>query len=107
MPGSPAAFEYGQSLGRVTAVHGSVVDLTFAAGKLPAIVEAFEKAKKASSKAEIVALTNDCDLPREAIPSQWLNEAEVWDALLQRMPPTALVWSHAWRPPLSARSFQP
>ena len=62
-----------------------------AAGKLPAIVEAFEKAKKASSKAEIVTLINDCDLPREAIPTQWLNEVEVWDALLQRMPLTALV----------------
>ena len=62
-----------------------------AAGKLPAIVEAFQKAKKASSKAEIVALINDCDLPREAIPTQWLNEIKVWDALLQRMPLTALV----------------
>ena len=47
-----------------------------AAGKLPQIVEAFEKAKKASSKAEIVALINDCDLPREAIPTPWLNEVE-------------------------------
>ena len=56
-----------------------------AAGKLPAVVEAFEKAKKASSKVEIVALINDCDLPREAIPTQWRNELEVWDALLQRV----------------------
>jgi 60 kDa SS-A/Ro ribonucleoprotein len=61
------------------------------AGKLPEIVDAFEKAKKASSKAEIVGLIHDHDLPREAIPTQWLNEAEVWDALLQRMPVTALV----------------
>ena len=60
-------------------------------GKLPDIVEAFEKAKKASSRGEIVALINDFDLPREAIPTQWLNELEVWDALLQRMPLTALV----------------
>lgn len=60
-------------------------------GKLPEIVEAFEKAKKASSKGEIVGLINDFDLPREAIPTQWLNELEVWDALLQRMPLTALV----------------
>ena len=29
-----------------------------AAGKLPAIVEAFEKAKKAASKAEIMKLTS-------------------------------------------------
>ena len=61
------------------------------AGKLPQIVEAFEKAKKASSKGEIVGLINDFDLPREAIPTQWLNEVAVWDALLQRMPITALV----------------
>jgi hypothetical protein len=59
--------------------------------KLPEIIEAFEKAKKTSSKAEIVGLINDFDLPREAIPTQWLNELEVWDALLQRMPLTALV----------------
>ncbi len=62
-----------------------------AAGKLPAIVEAFEKAKKSSSRAEIVRLINDHDLPREAIPTQWLNEVVVWDALLQRMPLTAMV----------------
>ena len=61
------------------------------AGKLPQIVEAFEKAKKASSKAEIVDLINEFDLPREAIPTQWLNEVAVWDVLLQRMPITALV----------------
>ena len=36
-------------------------------------------------------MINDCDLPREAIPTQWLDEVEVWDALLQRMPLTALV----------------
>ena len=60
-------------------------------GKLPLIVDAFEKAKTASSKAEIVALINDFDLPREAIPTQWLNEVAGWDALLKRMPITALV----------------
>lgn len=61
------------------------------AGKLPEIIEAFEKAKMASTKGEIVRLINDFDLPREAVPTQWLNELEVWDALLQRMPLTALV----------------
>src|SRR5207249_3122977 len=59
--------------------------------KLPEIVEAFEKAKKASSKGEIVSLINDFDLPRETIPTQWLSEVAVWDALLQRMPITALL----------------
>jgi len=73
-------------------VNGADRVATYApAGRLPEIIEAFEKAKKASSKAEIVGLINDFDLPREAIPTQWLNELEVWDALLQRMPLTALV----------------
>ncbi len=62
-----------------------------AAGKLPTIIEAFEQTKKASNKAEIIKLITDHDLPREAIPTQWLNEVEVWDALLPRMPMTAMI----------------
>jgi hypothetical protein len=65
------------------------------AGELPEIIGAFEKAKKASSKAEMVDLINDFDLPPEAIPTRWLNELGIWDALLQRMPLTAWVCSHA------------
>ena len=52
-----------------------------AVGELPALIHAFEQAKKASSKAEIVKLITEHDLPREAIPTQWLDELEVWDAL--------------------------
>lgn len=44
-----------------------------AVGALPKLIEAFEKAKKASSKDEIVKLITGHDLPREAIPTQWLN----------------------------------
>jgi hypothetical protein len=40
-------------------------------------------------------LINDFDLPREAIPTQWLNEVAVWDALLQCMPITGLVRKHS------------
>ena len=36
-------------------------------------------------------LIDEFDLPREAIPTQWLNEAKVWEALLARMPMTATV----------------
>ena len=61
------------------------------AGKLPEIVEAFEKAKKASSKAEIVRLFNEFDLPREAVPAHWLNGLKARDALLPRIPVTAPV----------------
>jgi 60 kDa SS-A/Ro ribonucleoprotein len=62
-----------------------------AVGELPALITAFEQAKKASSKAEIVKLITEHDLPREAIPTPWLNEREVWDALLPHMPMTALI----------------
>jgi hypothetical protein len=31
------------------------------------------------------------DLPREAIPTQWFDEPLVWEALLQRMPLTAMI----------------
>src|SRR5213594_3413870 len=62
-----------------------------AVGELPKLIDAFEKAKKASSKDEIVKLITEHDLPREAIPTQWLNDVAVWDALLQRMPMTAII----------------
>lgn len=60
-------------------------------GPLPQLIEAFERAKRASNKDEIVKLITDFDLPREAIPTQWLNEVAVWDALLQRMTMTAMI----------------
>ena len=62
-----------------------------AAGALPPLITAFEQAKKASTKAEIVKLITEHDLPREAVPTQWLNEPEVWDALLAHMPMTAMI----------------
>jgi 60 kDa SS-A/Ro ribonucleoprotein len=62
-----------------------------AVGALPKPIEAFELAKRASNAGEIVKLINEFDLPREAIPTQWLIEVVVWDALLERMPMTAMV----------------
>jgi 60 kDa SS-A/Ro ribonucleoprotein len=54
-------------------------------------VWAFERAKRASTCDEIVALIRAYNLPREAIPTQFLNEAAVWEALLESMPMTALI----------------
>ena len=62
-----------------------------AVGELPALLSAFEQTEKASNKQEVIKLISDQDLPREAIPTQWLDEPEVWDALLQRMPLTAMI----------------
>ncbi len=62
-----------------------------AVGAPPKLIEAFEQAKRASRAGEIVQLITEFDLPREAVPTKWLNEAVVWEALLERMPMTAMV----------------
>jgi 60 kDa SS-A/Ro ribonucleoprotein len=51
---------------------------------------AFERAKRAS-KDEVVKLIREHRLVRECVPTQFLNDADVWDALLQDMPATAMV----------------
>lgn len=58
-------------------------------GELPAILHAVEEAKTADA-ARVVQLIRDANLPRECIPTRHLNDVEVWDALLQKMPLTAL-----------------
>jgi len=62
-----------------------------AVGELPKFIEAFECVKRSSNVIEVVKLIDQFDLPREAIPTQWLNEVAVWDALLVRMPMTAMI----------------
>jgi 60 kDa SS-A/Ro ribonucleoprotein len=62
-----------------------------AVGELPKLISAFEQAKRAERAGQIVKLIDEFNLPREAVPTQWLNEAVVWEALLERMPVTAMV----------------
>ena len=54
-------------------------------------IQAFEKAKRATSAKEIIQLITDYDLPREAIPTEYLADPKVWDALLVKMPMTAMI----------------
>lgn len=55
---------------------------------------AVERARRADTVQEVVALVREYRLPREAVPTQWLGEAVVWDALLETdMPTTALMWN--------------
>lgn len=55
------------------------------------LVWAFERAKRAETAAEITRLIREYRLPRECVPTQWLTETGVWDALLEEMPMTALI----------------
>lgn len=60
-------------------------------GDLPQILQGFEKIKKATSVKEVVSLINEYNLPRECVPTQYLNEPAVWSALLPSMPLTAMI----------------
>lgn len=56
-------------------------------------ITAFQELHAADSVDRVVNIINTYDnVPREAIPTQWLSEAKVWDALLMKgMPITALL----------------
>jgi 60 kDa SS-A/Ro ribonucleoprotein len=61
------------------------------AGGLPRIVEGFVCAQAAGSPAQAAELVRAYALPREAIRPEHLTAPEVWEALLERMPMTAMV----------------
>jgi 60 kDa SS-A/Ro ribonucleoprotein len=58
---------------------------------LPRIVEGFALAQAAESPARLAELIREYGLPREAAPTEHLGSPEVWEALLEDMPMTALV----------------
>jgi 60 kDa SS-A/Ro ribonucleoprotein len=58
---------------------------------LPAIVEGFARAQAAATPGETARLVREYRLPREAVKPEHLDAAEVWDALLEQMPMTALL----------------
>lgn len=58
---------------------------------LPEMVVAFERVKSLNSAQEVADLIRKANLPREAVPTQWLTERVVWEALLERAPMTMLL----------------
>lgn len=54
------------------------------------IIWAFERARTAE-KPELLKLIADYRLPREALPTQWLNDPDVWAAMLPHLGLTALL----------------
>lgn len=52
-------------------------------------IEGYEKAK-AAEKPDVNLIT-DYGLTREMIPTDWLNSPEIWEALLEKMPVTAMI----------------
>jgi 60 kDa SS-A/Ro ribonucleoprotein len=54
------------------------------------IIWAFERARTAK-KREIIRLIRDYRLPREALPTEWLTDPEVWETMLPHMGLTAML----------------
>jgi len=54
-------------------------------------IAAFEAAKGASDEKSIVSLIHRYNLTREMVPTNWLNSTDVWAALFEKMPMTAMV----------------
>lgn len=57
----------------------------------PKVIEGFIKVQEAKEAREVRRLILDYNLPREAVPTEFLKTAEVWDALLDKMPMTAMI----------------
>lgn len=55
------------------------------------IIQGFEKVKVASSSIEVAKLIREFNLPREVIPTEFLNYSSVWEALLEKMPYMAMI----------------
>src|SRR5204863_8891956 len=58
---------------------------------LPRLVEGFVRAQEAASPRASASLVREFRLPREALNPEHLTSPEVWDALLEDMPMTALI----------------
>jgi 60 kDa SS-A/Ro ribonucleoprotein len=72
---------------------GAAGDAADAAGNGLALIAAYERAKclAPANAAECAALVRETRLPREALPTDWLREPAVWEALLEDMPMTAML----------------
>jgi len=59
--------------------------------EIPSLVAAFHQLQNAESVKEVVQLIGEYKLPRETVPTKFLTEAKVWEALLPEMGLTALL----------------
>lgn len=59
--------------------------------ELPNIIAAYETIKSTDDKSLVIDLIHQFNLPREALTTEWLGDADIWDALMRKMPMTALI----------------
>lgn len=61
--------------------------------RLPAAVRAFEELRAETDRRRVVALIREHRFTHEMLRTEWKNDPEVWEALLEDMPQTALIRS--------------
>lgn len=57
----------------------------------PTIIGSFILAQNANEKSHLIQLIKEHNLTREMLPTRWLKEKEIWSALLDNMPMTAMI----------------
>ncbi len=55
------------------------------------LLQAYDEAQRTEDEGQLIKLIGEHNLPREAIPTNWLNSVEVWNALLPHMGLTAMI----------------
>jgi 60 kDa SS-A/Ro ribonucleoprotein len=78
----------------VSAEHARLFEWIVRGGRtegLPRLIEGYVRAQEADTPARSAELVREHGLPREALKSEHLASPEVWEALLEDMPMTALV----------------
>ena len=57
----------------------------------PKYIAGYEAAKKATSAKEVARIIRETGITHEMIPTQFKTDADVWEALLEKMPLTAMI----------------
>ena len=60
-------------------------------GRLPAIIKVVESLTKDSSSSEVIEAIDKFGLTHEMIPTEFKKNPDIWDALLRKMPLTAMI----------------
>jgi 60 kDa SS-A/Ro ribonucleoprotein len=74
--------------------HGTLFEWIVRGGDadgLPRLIEGFVRAQRATTPKQAADLVREYRLPREALQPEHLTSADVWNALLEDMPMTALI----------------
>jgi 60 kDa SS-A/Ro ribonucleoprotein len=61
--------------------------------ELPGLIRGFESLRAATNRKQVIALIREHRFTHEMLLSEWKNDPEIWEALLEEMPQTALIRS--------------